>query len=247
VLVGAALATVAPWTLRNQLELGSVVPVSTIGWMSLRIGNTIAQDDWMRPDRAALTAFHRRYFSEPDEVARMDLSRREALAAIAGAQPGWAAKKLVRNTAQLFSLDSALFSKLRAGAYGRPSRAVLRAVVAASAFAYVALIVLGSLGAALDANGSRRWLLVGWIAAVVALHVLANASGRYRLPMLPVFALYAAALLVRVWRGELRVAEFSTVRGAVAAAWLVFFGAVALRYEAGYFVGSLWNAPGSSG
>lgn len=89
VLLGAAALVVLPWTLRNHRLLGRVVPVSTVGWMALREGNTLARPEWWRIDEAALAAFRIRYFAIPGEMERMDLVRREALTLIRAEQPGW--------------------------------------------------------------------------------------------------------------------------------------------------------------
>ena len=48
-LLVAAAAVVLPWTLRNQNLFGRFVPVSTVGWMAMREGNTLS-GDWLRPD-----------------------------------------------------------------------------------------------------------------------------------------------------------------------------------------------------
>lgn len=200
-LLACALAVVAPWTLRNQVLLGRPVPVSTIGWMALREGNTPVGDDWPHPDERALHEFRREWFDEPDELARSALARREALAEIAAAQPGWILDKLVRNVPVLWGPDTYLPRKLRSGAYGRPPWPLESALRRVSIAVWLAVLLLGLAGVAL-ARGRHRRLLFCLVAGVVTLvHVVANASSRYALPLVPLLLVYAAssadALLAR--------------------------------------------------
>jgi len=217
VLLAAAALVVLPWTLRNHRLLGRVVPVSTVGWMALREGNTLARPEWWRIDEAALTAFRIRYFAIPGEMERMDLVRREALTLIRAEQPGWLARKLVRNLSLLFGPDSYLFTKLRLGAYGFVPRSRVRALIALGAGFQTLALLAAMAGVAGSPERGRRSLALLLLGAFALLHVVANASSRYRVPLEPLLLVYGshAWLHARALRQRLRGPALA---GALAAA-----------------------------
>lgn len=182
---------VAPWTIRNTLRFERLVPVSTVGWMGVREGNTFAGPTWLRPHLPALQEFRARYFALDSEIARMELARREAWSLIRSEQPLWLAKKLVRNGALLFSPDSFLFKKISRGSYGHSSRWIVRALLVATVTSYLAIAVLGIVGIA-ACDPPKRLLALLLATVVVGLHVFAHASSRYRLPLVPIAMVYGA-------------------------------------------------------
>ncbi|MEE2678109.1 MAG: sulfatase [Myxococcota bacterium] len=187
----ATLFTVAPWTVRNHVELDRLVPVSTVGWMGLREGNTLADDAWFERDWPAVREFRRRYVSIPDEGERMDVSRAEALALIGEAQPAWLLRKLVLNLGELSSpVDDAL-SKLRQGAYGSVPAAAIRGVLVVTWAFTLFAVFAAALGAAAAPGTARRTLPLFILAPLVLVHVVANAFPKYRLPFEPLLLAYA--------------------------------------------------------
>ena len=191
-LLIAAAGVVLPWTWRNWQIFGRLVPVSTVGWMGVREGNTLSQGDWMRPDTAALATFRESYFAIPDELDRVGFARREALALIRAEQPGWIFKKAVRNTAMLFAPDSFLFKKISRGSYGDLPSETIRFLLVATAFFYGLVILAGVPGIAASGADGRRSLAVLVCAVVVVLHVCAQASSRYRFPLMPLLIVFAS-------------------------------------------------------
>ena len=187
-----ASLVILPWTYRNYSLFQRLIPVSTIGWMATAEGNILEGPSWFRPNTRAIREFRRDYFAIQDEMERSDEARRVALVSIAAEQPTWFFKKLPRNLALLFSPDSMLFRKLGMGAYGDVSPGLRRALLLATLLSYVAVIVFALLGAA-AVQGRRRWALPGLVVSVsVMLHVVANASSRYRLPLMPLLIVYAS-------------------------------------------------------
>jgi hypothetical protein len=237
VLLAAAALVVLPWTLRNYRLFGRVVPVSGVGWMALREGNTLARPDWWRIDEAALTAFRLRYFAIADEMARMDLARREALTLIRVEQPEWLAKKLALNLPLLFGPDSYLFTKLRLGAYGAVPRARVRALVALGAGFHAFALLAALAGVAGSPERGRRALALLLFGAFALLHVVANAKSRYRVPLEPLLLAYASHALrhAGALRRELRGPALA---GALAAA--LFFALVCVPRFASE-VAPLWR------
>jgi hypothetical protein len=217
-----AAAVVAPWTARNARLLDRFVPVATVGVFAAREGNTFSRDDWRRSELAALKAFRAEYFAIPDEAARLDFARRQALDLVRAEQPLWLAKKLARTAATLWSPDSYLFLKISRGAYGEPGPWTVRLLLVVAALGYVALVV-GAIAGAAGAQGRGRRAFPALVLGVFFLvHVLANSAARFRLPILALLLVYAshAALQPR------RVLERSTAgaRLAAAALLLVFLG-----------------------
>jgi hypothetical protein len=226
-----AVLVVAPWTLRNARVLGRFVPVSTVGWFAAAEGNSLERPEWLRPEGPEQRRFHAGYFTRRDEVARLDFARAHALERIRAEQPGWILRKLVRNLALLLAPDEVLRTKVRRGAYGDLPPPEIRALLAVSAPAWVALYAAATLGIAGAREGGRRRLAVLVLAVVAAVHVAANATPRFRLPWLPLLAVYASHAAL-AGRGLARRIDRAGALGAVAA--LAFLLAVAIPYYAVY-------------
>jgi hypothetical protein len=92
----------------------------------------------------------------------------------------------------MLSPDAFHLYKLRNGSYGQVSdgRRRLLAAVTGSSFAIVA--GLGAFGIAAARRGDRRLLALLVLAAVLAIHVVANANSRFRMPFMPLIIAYAA-------------------------------------------------------
>jgi 4-amino-4-deoxy-L-arabinose transferase-like glycosyltransferase len=190
-MLGVACLVILPWTLRNYSVLDRFVPVSTAGWLNARSGNTLAGDNWLRPDLGPIRAFRNAYFDIPDEMARADFARDQTLALIRSEQPLWLPKKLVRTTGLLFAPDSFVFKKISRGAYDGISATGVRAVLVLTVAAYVGVVLLGVAGVAAATGPGRRALPVLLFGVTLALHVAVNASSRYRLPLMPLLMAYA--------------------------------------------------------
>lgn len=217
-LAGIAGLCVLPWTWRNYQVLERFVPVSTVGWFALAEGNTLERPEWLARKGPEQAAFHRGYFSRREEVARLDFAREHALERIAAEQPAWLGKKLVRNLALLLNPDSVLRTKIRNGAYGDIPPAAARWLLAASIPAWIALAVTATLGLAV-ARGGPASLLGLLLGSAALLHVLANATPRFRVPWLPLLAILAAhALLLGP-----KLPRHLTLRRTLAAATAVLF------------------------
>ncbi|MFN7950776.1 MAG: glycosyltransferase family 39 protein [bacterium] len=191
------IAVVAPWSVRNARLLGRLVPVSTVGWMGAAEGNVIGSS-WLHREPGAVRAWRERYFAIDGDVARMDFARASAIAAIADAQPTWIVRKLVLNLPRLWSPDSFLFRKLGVRTADAPALGWLRAALVTQVIAHLTVVGLAILGLAGERDRRRRSFGALTIASITALHVVANASSRYRLPLVPILTVYAAAALVDI-------------------------------------------------
>lgn len=196
ILLACTAAVVLPWSLRNQRILGRFVPIATVGWFATAEGNILDADDWLRGTSPDEEAYRQRYFEIPDELRRAGYARKFALRRIGEEQPTWIFKKLVRNTALLLSPDCFLFEKLRRGSYPDPDPDRVRLIVRATLAWYAAALLLGAAGLAVAGDLRRRslaWMVLG---SVWAVHVLANASPRFRVPWWPLVFVYASHLVL---------------------------------------------------
>jgi 4-amino-4-deoxy-L-arabinose transferase-like glycosyltransferase len=226
-MLALACAVVAPWTLRNAQVLGRFVPVSHVGWFALAEGNSLESPRWLEPSGPVQGAFHAHYFSTRDEAARIDVARRHARARIAAEQPLWLAKKVVRNGALLLNPDSVLRTKIRRGSYGDRPPALVRGLLAASVPAWMALATLAVLGVAgAEAQGRRR-LACLVLAGVALLHVVSNATPRFRVPWIPLLAVYASHALLTLPSLPARTGWAARIAALVC---LLFLFGVALPY-----------------
>lgn len=221
-LLGLVVAAIVlPWTLRNYAALDRFVPVSNAGWLNVRSGNTLIDPDWMRPNGRVLEGFRTTYFGIPDEMERADYARAQSFALIRAEQPAWIFKKAVRTVALLGSPDSYLFKKISRGAYPELSQQSVRTLLLVGTASTVAILLLALPGWVAARGGGGRGLALGLVATSFAVHLVANASPRYRFPLMPLAIVFAASTVVapgRVLR-SLRPAEWALV-GIAAAVYL---------------------------
>lgn len=220
-LLAVSVAVVLPWSVRNYRQLGRIVPVATNGWMALREGNTFSAGNWLYFDWSELGWFRATYFGMEDEGERMDFAREQALALIRAEQPAWIFKKLVRNTAQLLSPDSQIFTKLDLGAYGAVPLPVVRLLIVITVLSYVGLFTAGVLGVAATRDPALRVLPLLLTGAVLAIHVVAQSHARYRVPLMGLFMVYGAHAILSGRKELLRSGPWT--RLAVALVLAVFF------------------------
>lgn len=198
----AALAVAGPWTLRNWIQFGAFIPVSTGGGLNLYQGNALLSRDEVYGE----------YYAREGKVEQFQWARAAGIKAIWNRQPAWAFEKIRDEGPRLFEVDSLALIHLRRGAYGDVSCAAYRRVAAILLVPWL-LIGTGTV-MALPRLSLRRGhlLLLGLLVAYLLLHIATHGFSRYRLPVLPVFVLLAASLTevdsraIRTWRrGLLRV------------------------------------------
>lgn len=183
----AALAVVTPWTLRNHLVYDAFVPVSTFGPFNLWLGNT----------RATRAEVYAEYAAVPGRIGKYRHTQRRAVEAIAERQPGWIFEKLRDELPRFWEADSQALAHLRRGAYESVSPGAARLASAAVVLAYLAALALFVLGVARAPLGRGASLLLVFAAYYALLHVASHGFARFRLPVLPILLLFAAAGLER--------------------------------------------------
>ena len=219
-LAAPVLLLVVPWMARNQALLGTPV-ISTNGWYPIAVGNLIPRDRLLGMGDEN-RAFVPEYDALPTELERSAFARETALRAIAERQPGWIFRKLARNSYYLMSNASQLqrFVKSRwvADGWRDAARRVARVEVAF----HVVTTALGLVALWLVPGGRLKLLVVALLLFHWAVYVVANATNRFRVPLLPFLALYAGPLLV----GYGRRARVATWRVAGAAASVATFALI---------------------
>ena len=226
-MLALALLLIVPWTVRNHRVLGRFIPVSTVGWFAAGEGNTLEHPDWLRPTGPRQSRFALTYFKIPSEVDRLDFARRQTLERIAAEQPAWILKKTLRNLAQLGSPDSVLLYKLRRGAYGDVPAGIERTAAVVSIASYALVFIAGVLGIATARGTGRRLLPCLVIGVVAGLHVVANATARFRVPWLPLLIVYGSYALTHA---PALSRQLRRRRWIAPAAVLLFFFAACVPY-----------------
>lgn len=219
------LACVLPWAARNHALHGRLFLLSTNSWYPLAVGNLLPRDRVL-----GMSEENRRFVRAYDdtrggELARAEYAREVALQAIAERQPGWVAHKLVRNTYYLFSTASQLRRFVKEDWLAPGWRDFGRRLANAEVAFHVLLTALGIAALWLVPGGRTKLLVVALILFHWGVYVVANATNRFRVPLLPFFALYVGPLLVGSPR-LVRVAGAARWRMAGALASLATFAAI---------------------
>jgi hypothetical protein len=207
--VGVALA-IAPWTIRNQLSMGSLIPLSTGGgYVLFNSHSPIANGT-----QPYFLRFRNKVFSE-----LLDLPRPEREVAFSKAQTRYALeyawshprRELRLVPARLYHLyrnDHAAFEYLagpRPGLRGQPGNAILAepwkrrwAALANGYFYTVAAIALVGFVCSWSRGRRRAWVIPLTVAYFNLVHAfLFLGQPRYHAPLVPLFSLLAALALVR--------------------------------------------------
>jgi hypothetical protein len=186
--------TVVPWTIRNAVLFRTFIPVSTMGSLNLWQGNT--------------TLTHLQIYevlaNVGGPVEQDRYCRRMAYETIRARQPRWILDKLAEQMPEFWGASSEILDDLVGRtSCGRLPVATVMAVEAAVVGPYLAVLPLFLLGLARVRWTAPRWLLLLLLAAYNLAHVAAYATTRFRLPVLPVAFLLAAAAAVGRHHGDL--------------------------------------------
>lgn len=203
----ACALVVAPWAWRNKQVFGFALPIATRGTFMVWLGNT----DRPWPEVYA------QYGRSGTDLEKHRRAGTEAWRAIRARQPLWAFEKTVREIPALWGVNNLVVIHLQNGAYGPLPRLVNWIVALVTIVPYVALLALAVWGLAAVRPERVPILLVGFLLAYTALHIVAFGFPRFRLPLMPVVFLLAAEGWRRLREGPSLGARRRCVAGALAA------------------------------
>lgn len=193
VVVLAAVACVAPWTIRNAVVLHSFVPVST------ETGNTLAgtynrlslhDGRWRDPRRYHLYSTARA--QNRDSEARTDTALTHAAITFIADHPSDLARVAADNAGRAAGIAPTAFSRLSLRSVSlspKPAPALRAALIITTALA------LAGAATAAARRAPPGWWLAG--AVVMAVALLVNAEQRFAVPLQPFLLLLAPLPLTR--------------------------------------------------
>ncbi len=190
----ASLLTTALWTIRNAIVFRAFIPVSTMGGLNLWQGNTTLTHLQIYEVLARIEG----------PVAQDRYCRRLAWEEVAARQPTWILEKLAAQMPEFWKPGSeALDHLVGREACGPLTTVTLVPIELVLILPYLALVGLLVVGLARLRFGAAAGLLLLLLAAYNAAHVVAYATSRFRLPVMPVLFLVAGAVLVGRSEGSL--------------------------------------------
>jgi hypothetical protein len=178
----ACAAVLTPWAWRNHELFGFALPLATRGALMVWLGNT--ERPW-----TDVYAEYARFGGGAEKYRR---AGEEAWREIRSRQPLWVFEKAGHEIPALWGVNNLVIIHLENEAYGRLPTVVNWIVSAVTIVPYVALLGLATLGLAATRLERAPILLVGFLLAYTALHVVVFGFPRFRLPVMPVVFLLAA-------------------------------------------------------
>jgi hypothetical protein len=200
-LLGTVLV-VAPWTVRNAIVYHAFVPISTMGGPPLWQGNAQAITGITNVQITAVLT------TMPGPIEADRYCRAMAWRAIVSRQPLWLFQKLAEQMPEFWKASAEVLDHLVGrAACGPLSTRQTVAIEVAFVGPYLILLGMALAGLARLRLGRGPALLLTLLAAYNAAHVVALSSTRYRLPVVPVLFLLAAAALTGGREGVLHPAS----------------------------------------
>ncbi|MCH2173082.1 glycosyltransferase family 39 protein [Myxococcota bacterium] len=198
VLAACALGlacVVLPWTARNYLQSGGFVLISMNRWFPIAMGNFYPDDDWYLGSYS-----HDQREALKDRVVSMSgpeydaMWQEIALELIADHQPWWAFQKSIRGVVGLYNVRSQPLRFLEEG-WVKPSPSGAVTLVVTEVGGYYVFMLLGIAALWLVPGGGLKPLVVLAVLYVTGVHLIANATPRFHVPLLPLFAIYIGPLM----------------------------------------------------
>jgi 4-amino-4-deoxy-L-arabinose transferase-like glycosyltransferase len=225
-------AVVLPWAVRNTRLQGVVTIVDTMGGMNLRMGNYEHTPEDRMWDAVSLTgdknwvyALTQEHHAEPITEGQKDKWAQQKAIAYMRANPATTARRGLIKFADFWGLERELIAGVQQGLYAPPRWFVAVAAVLIL-LSYAAVALLGGAGLWLSRPPWRvHVLLLLPILVITGVHTLVFGHSRYHIPLVPILALYAAALWQSdpgiAWRRRPLPAAGATLTVVVlAAVWL---------------------------
>jgi hypothetical protein len=193
-VVGVALAVVAPWAARNLIVYKAIIPVETTGgynfWLGAMGGRNAGQIE------ATLREI-------PNQGERQSVAWARGWAIVRGDPAGYAAKA-AKEAGDLWRINFGAFERLLGGyGLGKVPPLWLALSFVLDDLLYLIALPLSVLGWCQGLRREDRWLFGLWIAYNCGTAAIFFAISRFRLPLMPLILLLAARGAVAVvewWR-----------------------------------------------
>ena len=186
-VLGVAVAIIAPWTARNAIVYRAIIPVETTGgynfWLGAMGGRNAGQ----------IEATFREI---PNQGERQSVAWARGWAIVRDDPAGYVAKA-AKEAGDLWRLNFGAFERLTRGyGLGKVPPLWLWLTFPLDDLLYLAALPLAVLGWCQGLRREDRWLLGLWIGYNCATAAVFFAISRFRLPLMPIILLLAARGLV---------------------------------------------------
>lgn len=237
---GTALVVIAPWTVRNALVFDRFLPIDLEAGKVLRDAHNgpLPPNLDLGIEREPLAAADARHplptRGKATAANPVDRSRDEVRAALRWnlEHPGVAVERVLLRTLEFFAPTSYLLSCLARDKYrGPPPPWLHRAIIVTAVAAYLGTFLLALLGIFALAREPGAALLLVCMAGTLAVHALTQSWSRYRLPLVPCAAIFAAAGIAVLLRRRRLARTGWFAASALAAALVAASVHLLTRYE----------------
>ena len=209
----AFCAVIAPWAVRNTRLHKTFTTIDVMGGRNMMMGNyeyTPMYRSWDAISVSGEKAWYRLLADEHPGFSRLTQGQLDKLAMKRGikfvlANPGLTAQRDLVKFLNFWQLERTVAAGFARGYWGDAPRWVKLAVAAIVAGSYAAAMLLGIFGFVMTRPADVRlhWFLLLLVAFICAAHTAVFAHERYRLPLLPIVMIYAAAAAVHaraIWQ-----------------------------------------------
>lgn len=195
-LFAAGSAVLLPWQIRNYRIFGEFVLVSTNGGVHLWMGNNPRASGGFIPETDFITPEGKYIMSSLNE-ARRDRWAGEQGKAYLRENPAHCLSLWPKKVVHLFYRDSKCVTYPFRETFQEVHPALIAALILISEGVYYALglaFIVGLFGLArAEGLSARVWLGAGMLLYFVGIYLPFITEGRYHMPLLPIFAVFAAA------------------------------------------------------
>jgi len=209
----AFCAVIAPWAVRNTRLHKTFTTIDVMGGRNMMMGNyeyTPMYRSWDAISVSGEKAWYRLLADEHPGFSRLTQGQLDKLAMKRGikfvlANPGLTAQRDLVKFLNFWQLERTVAAGFARGYWGDAPRWVKLAVAAIVAGSYAAAMLLGIFGFVMTRPADVRlhWFLLLLVAFICAAHTAVFAHERYRLPLMPIVMIYAAAAAVHaraIWQ-----------------------------------------------
>lgn len=202
VLAGYALV-VGPWAVRNTKLQHVVTIVDTMGGMNLRMGNYEFTPDDRMWDAVALSGERSWVHGISSDLPNQSITEgqkekwaQQKAIAYMRANPGVTLRRAFIKFADFWGLEREFMAGVQNNFYAPPAWFQVTGSLA-FVLGYVAIVIAGAVGIWLAAPADWRLhvLLLLPILVTMGAHTIVFGHSRYHLPLIPLLAVYAAALV----------------------------------------------------